>query len=81
MNQITVFTPTYNRIKLLTRCFESMKRQTNKNFIWMIIDDGSTDKTKEVVTTWLDDKVGFEIQYFYKENDLKKLIQQLKHHL
>lgn len=68
MVPITVFTPTYNRAELLYRCFESMKNQTNKNFIWMIIDDGSTDNTAEVVKDWLKKCYGFEIQYFYKSN-------------
>lgn len=68
MVPITVFTPAYNRADLLNRCYESMCRQTNKNFIWMIIDDGSTDNTKEVVNLWMLNNNGFEIQYYYKEN-------------
>lgn len=68
MVPITVFTPAYNRADLLKRCYESMCRQTNKNFIWMIIDDGSTDNTKEVVNLWMLNNNGFEIQYYYKEN-------------
>lgn len=68
MVTLTVFTPTYNRADLLTRCYESMKRQTNKNFIWMIIDDGSTDNTKTKAEAWIKDSTEFEIQYFYKEN-------------
>lgn len=68
MVPITVFTPAYNRADLLKRCYESMCRQTNKNFIWMIIDDGSTDNTKEVVDLWKSNNNGFEIQYYYKEN-------------
>ncbi|MGO5180758.1 glycosyltransferase family 2 protein [Catenibacterium mitsuokai] len=68
MVPITVFTPAYNRADLLKRCYESMCRQTNKNFIWMIIDDGSTDNTKEVVDLWKLNNNGFEIQYYYKEN-------------
>lgn len=68
MIPITIFTPTYNRAKLLSRCYESMKRQTNKNFIWMIIDDGSSDNTKEVVEVWKKETKDFEIRYYYKEN-------------
>lgn len=68
MVPITVFTPTYNRAGLLKRCFESMKNQTNKDFIWMIIDDGSTDNTADVVKQWMRTSCGFEIQYFYKSN-------------
>ena len=52
MRSITVFTPTYNRANLLPRCYESMRRQTNHDFIWMVIDDGSTDSTRELVQLW-----------------------------
>ena len=65
---MTVFTPTYNRADLLQRCFESMKRQTNQNFIWMVIDDGSSDGTQAAVRQWQQEPLGFELQYFYKEN-------------
>ena len=68
MIPITVFTPAYNRADLLPRCFESMKRQTRKDFIWMIIDDGSKDNTREVVEQWLREPLDFELQYYYKEN-------------
>ena len=48
-------------------CYESLKRQTCKDFIWLIIDDGSTDDTKELVDSWiLENKV--EIRYHYQEN-------------
>ena len=68
MVPITVFTPAYNRADLLGRCFESMKRQTRKDFIWMIIDDGSRDNTREVVESWLREPLDFELRYYYKEN-------------
>lgn len=68
MVPITVFTPAYNRAELLGRCYESLKRQTDKRFIWMIIDDGSTDNTREVVAEWIAQTTAFDIQYYYKEN-------------
>lgn len=68
MVQLTVFTPAYNRADLLPRCFESMKRQTNKEFIWMVIDDGSTDNTRELVKGWITQPLDFTIEYYYKEN-------------
>lgn len=68
MELITVFTPSYNRANLLTRCFESMKRQTNQNFIWMIIDDGSTDNTRQLIEKWKDEKFDFKLEYYYKDN-------------
>ena len=40
METLTIFTPTYNRAKFLPRAFEALKRQTLKDFLWMIIDDG-----------------------------------------
>lgn len=65
---VTVFTPSYNRAHLLPRCYESMKAQTCKDFIWMIIDDGSSDGTEELVKAWLKEDNGFELQYIYKPN-------------
>ena len=71
LKDITVFTPTYNRADLLHNCFESLKSQTVKNFLWLIIDDGSTDNTKELVSSWIANTSKteeFEIEYIYKEN-------------
>lgn len=65
---LTVFTPAYNRAHTLSRTLESLKKQNNKNFKWLIIDDGSTDNTKELVSSWLKEDYGFEIKYIYKEN-------------
>ncbi len=67
MKKITVFTTTYNRAYLLPRLYESLQKQTNKNFIWLIIDDGSTDNTREIVLDWMA-KSEIVIQYHYKEN-------------
>lgn len=65
---LTVFTPEYNRADLLTRCYESMCKQTNKNFIWMIVDDGSTDNTREISESWVQNTKDFQVIYIYKEN-------------
>lgn len=67
MIPITVFTPTYNRAYILHKCYESLKRQTCKSFIWIIIDDGSKDNTKDLVDAWRVE-CDFEIRYFYQEN-------------
>jgi glycosyltransferase involved in cell wall biosynthesis len=64
---LTVFTPTYNRSYCLGRCYESLKNQTSQDFIWLIIDDGSTDDTKELVNAWIAEKA-VDIQYVYQEN-------------
>ena len=68
MATLTVFTPTYNRAYILQRCYESLVRQTSKDFIWLIIDDGSTDNTKALVEKWIKEENKFEIKYVYKEN-------------
>ncbi|WP_411332995.1 glycosyltransferase family 2 protein [Metabacillus indicus] len=64
---LTVFTPSYNRAYTLHKCYESLKRQTCKDFIWMIIDDGSTDNTKELVEAWRREKV-VPIDYHFQNN-------------
>lgn len=65
---LTIFTPTYNRKNILDRGYNSLLRQTNKNFKWLIIDDGSTDNTRELVDKWIKNDNGFEIKYIYKQN-------------
>lgn len=64
---LTVFTPAFNRAYTLHLCYESLKRQTCKDFVWLIIDDGSTDNTKELVKQWIADDV-VPIRYHYQEN-------------
>ena len=51
----TVFTPTYNRANTLPRVYESLKAQTFRDFEWLIVDDGSTDSTRDVVRGWQTD--------------------------
>lgn len=65
---LTVFTPAYNRAHTLPRTYQSLLNQDCKGFIWLIIDDGSTDETAELVKKWKQQDNGFEIQYVYKEN-------------
>ncbi|MDB8540854.1 glycosyltransferase family 2 protein [Turicibacter sanguinis] len=64
---LTVFTPAYNRAYTLSKCYESLKYQTNQSFNWLIIDDGSTDDTKELVTQWMAEGL-LNITYHYQEN-------------
>ncbi|GAA0720707.1 hypothetical protein GCM10009430_21170 [Aquimarina litoralis] len=67
MKTITVFTPTYNRAYCLHKCYESLIKQSNQDFVWLIIDDGSTDDTESLVASWI--KEGkIDIQYHYQEN-------------
>lgn len=68
MKLITVFTPTYNREHLLERLYKSLEKQTSNNFIWLIVDDGSTDNTKVKVYQWKSHTKKFKIEYIYKKN-------------
>ena len=64
---LTVFTPAYNRAYTLPRTFDSMKQQKNKDFIWLIVDDGSSDNTRELVESWQAEENGFEIKRSYQK--------------
>lgn len=67
MKKITIFTPTYNRAYCLHNCYQSLVNQTCTDFVWLIIDDGSTDNTKELVNGWIrENKI--EINYYWQEN-------------
>lgn len=65
---LTIFTPAYNRANTLTRTYQSLLEQDCKAFVWLIIDDGSTDNTAELVKEWQIKDNGFDIRYIYKEN-------------
>jgi glycosyltransferase involved in cell wall biosynthesis len=64
---LTVFTPTYNRAYTLHKCYESLKNQTNKDFIWLIIDDGSSDNTEDLVSSWMKENI-ISIRYHQQTN-------------
>jgi glycosyltransferase involved in cell wall biosynthesis len=66
----TVFTPSYNRASTLPRVYESLKGQTSRNFEWLIVDDGSTDNTRELVEQW-QKEAEFSIHYIYQNNSGK----------
>ena len=81
MPSLTVFTPSYNRAHTIWRTYESLCRQTCKDFEWLVIDDGSSDNTRELVRSWnegvrdINDNAfeghctsGFKIRYIWKEN-------------
>ena len=65
---LTIFTPAYNRAHTLPRTYESLCRQNCKDFIWLIVDDGSQDHTAQLVEQWRKQDNGFEIRYIYKQN-------------
>jgi glycosyltransferase involved in cell wall biosynthesis len=63
----TVFTPTYNRAHTLNRVYFSLREQTFRDFEWLIVDDGSTDHTHELITRW-QGEAEFPIRYYRQEN-------------
>lgn len=67
MEPLTIITPTYNRADLIVNLYSSLENQTNKHFCWMIVDDGSTDNTFEVVSK-LKDVASFEVICLQKTN-------------
>lgn len=67
METIIVVTPTYNRKKLLPRLYKSLINQTNKEFKWIVIDDGSTDGTDKYMMSLIKQKE-IKIEYYRKEN-------------
>lgn len=67
MSFITIFTPTYNRKYILPQLYNSLCRQTDSDFSWLIVDDGSSDGTSEMVHQWILEK-RIDITYIYQKN-------------
>jgi len=67
MKRLTIFTPTYNRAYILPKLYESLCVQTCQDFEWLVVDDGSTDNTRELVKEW-EQEHKITIRYFYQEN-------------
>lgn len=65
---LTIFTPAYNRAHTISRTYKSLVKQDCKDFIWLVVDDGSTDNTAELIKEWQKQDNGFEIRYVYKKN-------------
>lgn len=65
--KISVVTATYNRAHTLERLYESLCNQTCKHFVWIVVDDGSTDSTNELIQKFISQNK-IEIKYLYKKN-------------
>jgi len=64
---LTIFTPTFNRGYCLGQLYDSLLRQSSDDFIWLVIDDGSTDDTQSLVNGWIEENK-IAIKYIYKQN-------------
>lgn len=82
METITILTPTYNRGNMLPKLYDSILKQTAGSFKWLIIDDGSSDFTRDTVASWI--KKGLiKIEYIYQENGgkhtaLNRAVEQIE---
>lgn len=65
---ITVFTPIYNRAYIINQLYQSLLRQTNHAFEWLVIDDGSTDHIGEMMNAWIQNTKAFKIRFYQQEN-------------
>ena len=65
---ITIFTPTYNRRLLMESLYQSLLAQTEKNFEWLVVDDGSTDDTEKYFSKLLSQTQPFPIHYIRQNN-------------
>ena len=68
---IAVFTPTFNRAYKLPDLYKSLLRQTNKDFVWLVVDDGSTDDTKQLINSYINEKL-INIRFVSRENGGKQ---------
>lgn len=66
---ITIMTPVFNRAYIIENLYKSLLTQSNNNFDWLIVDDGSTDSLRELVEKWQKDPARFfEMTYIYRDN-------------
>ncbi len=67
MTQVTIITPTYNRGQQLGKLYDSLLKQSDKDFNWLIVDDGSTDDTESIVQEWIRENK-LALKYIKKKN-------------
>ena len=63
----TIFTPTFNRAHTLQRVYTSLAQQTYRDFEWLVMDDGSTDNTSQLIESWKGES-NFQIRYYKQVN-------------
>lgn len=64
---LTIFTPTYNRAYIIGKLYQSLCKQTCKDFEWLIVDDGSTDETHQIIESFIEEGV-ISINYIKQPN-------------
>lgn len=70
MAKISIIVPVYQAEKQIEKCLDSIIKQTKKNEIEIIlINDGSTDRSEQVIQAYIQSHPKEEIQYFSKENE------------
>lgn len=79
LNKISIVTPTYNRCNTLSKCYESLRNQSVLDFEWIIIDDGSTDNTREYISKIKEHEKNITICYVYKDNGGKHTALNTSH--
>ena len=72
MPKITVFTPSYNRAYILPQLYNSLVGQTSGDFEWVVVDDGSTDNTSELLSQW-EKSTSFTIKWQTQPNQGKHI--------
>lgn len=77
--KLTIITPAYNRGELLRGCFRSLAAQTSRCFEWIVVDDGSTDNTKEIIAQIQEADPDFPMVYVHKENGGKHTALNASH--
>ena len=72
MNRVTIVTPTYNRGYIIHRLIASVLQQTDDNFKWLVIDDGSSDNTEAIFSDFQTGHPAFSFMYVKTENGGKQ---------
>lgn len=70
--RVSVLTPTYNRSDKLIRLYNSLEKSTYRDFEWIIVNDGSTDDTDQIIKEIVA-MASFPITYIYQENSGKHI--------
>lgn len=67
MKTLGIITTTYNRDYCINQVYDSLKTQNCKDFMWLVIDDGSNDNTKNLINSFIEEGL-VEIEYFWQPN-------------